>query len=552
MRSSRLILWCSIVVALWFAACLEAPPPKTAPQDAAAPSDDDSTPATNEEADAGPGRDEPIMFPKSPMPQHLVVVDGCNLSDAMRTLLVSLQGVLAKTEPRLYFYPSPSSWFDSLHDQENRWLGEMQTKWDVTSETMTDPWAVLDRFIDDVDGFIVFDPDLPQSINVATTLAGLNHAVIADPSLIADLEGRGLTALEDLRGRFADNVELYTWAFANVWPESNQGILAFLQEDLMPLRDYLVANNIFTFQLDPHHWAERPLLETVLNGTPANIPILGWPLDELLGVIIFSIYGKYLVCTDFVANLSAHSGLPRPELTQTHITEFPEVENKIYVSFAYTDGDSMSYLNRWLPMWFDDPAYDQLPIGWEVALAPLDLAPDVISYYYDHLTENNMIIGPVSGLGYMYPNRYPDLGTFLEQTKPYLDAAAMRTLWVINDDLTFPDDIANQYGLDLDLLGIYIDYWPTSDKGWYLTSEGIPVLRSRVTYLASYEQIPNILSDAAIEKEYLYPDEPTFVFLGVNGWTTTPTYLKSIVDGLDDRYVVLRPDAMFAAMKTAL
>jgi hypothetical protein len=495
--------------------------------------------------------DPPPVFPKSPFPSHLIVLDGQALDEPLKLLLLSLQGVLAKTEPRLYFSPGTLPSYDPAHEQEGRWLAEMQNKWGVTSETASDPWAVFDSFAGEVAGFIVYDPDLPQTINVATTLAGIHHAVIAHPDLIDELTARGLTAIEDLRGRFADNVALYTWAFANVWPLANHEIMAFLDDTLHPLRDYLVENNVFTVQLDPHQYLERPLLDQILAETPQNIPVLGWPIDELLGVILFSRNGKFLVCTDFVSNLSAHSGLPRPTLSQEHITEWPTVENKIHVAFAFTDGDSLSYANRWMADWFDDPAYGQIPLGWELSWSLVDLAPDVISYFYDRLDANDFVIGPASGIGYVYPNQYPDLDTFLQLTRPYMEMTDTRTIWVINDDLTFPDAIADQYAAALDLLGIYIDYWPNADKGWYITDAGTPVLRSQYVYLVGSEQMSTILTDAATEKQYLYPDVPTFIFIGVNAWVVSPSMIQTLIDGLDDRYVVLRPDAMFAAMRTA-
>ncbi|MHA1568965.1 MAG: hypothetical protein ACTSXZ_05810, partial [Alphaproteobacteria bacterium] len=220
-------------------------------------------------------------------------------------------------------------------------------------------------------------------------------------------------------------------------------------------------------------------------------------------------------------------------------------------SFAYTDGDAINYTNRYMADWFDDPAFGEVPAGWEISSNLIDLAPVVIEYFYERLTENDMIVGPACGIGYAYPRVYPDLNSFLALTDEYLTLTDMRTVWLINDNLTLSDAVADRFGSELNLLGIFDDYWPTSDKGWYMTSGGTPVVRSRYTYLVGREQIDNILTDAAVEKEYLYPDVPTFVFIGVNAWGTSPTYLKSIVDGLDDRYVVLRPDAMFAAMRTA-
>jgi hypothetical protein len=494
--------------------------------------------------------DEPL-FPKSPPPDHLIVVDGLHITDPERFMLVSLEGILAKTEPRLYFYPSPLPFDDGAHEEENRWLAEMEAKWGVTHENLNDPWAILALFLDEVEGFVVFDPALPQTVNVATTLAGLERAVLAHPDIVDELTGLGLTAVADLRGQFADNLALYTWAFAELWPRCNHGIMAFLQADLAPLRDYLVAHDVFTMQLDPHHYAERPLLEQILAATPRDIPIMGWPLDELLGVMLFSRYGKYLVAADFTPNLSAHSGLAAPEFTQTHITDWPNLENKIHVAFAYTDGDSLAYANRWMPDWFDDPAYDQVPIGWEISCSLVDVAPEVLDFFFDRMTDNNFLIGPVSGVGYIYPNQYGDLDGFMAKSRTCLSRADLRTLWLLNDDLTLSDDLANRYGAELNLLGIFMDYWPTADKGWYFSSNGTPVVHSQYTYLIGPEQIADILDEAALAKEFFYPDVPTFVFIGVNGWITSPTYLKTIADGLDDRYTVVRPDGLFAAMRAA-
>ena len=491
------------------------------------------------------------VFPKSPMPQHLVVLDGYALSQPERYLMTSLQGVLAKSEPRLYFDPSPTPRHDLNHEEEGRWLEVLETKYGVTWETADDSWAVLDQYIDEVDGYIVYDPELPQTVNVATPLAGIHHALIAHPDLIPALTARGLNAVDDLRERFEDDTELYTWAFENVWPQCHPGLLAFLDHTLPPLRDYLVAHNVFTVQLDFGHHNEGPLLDRILAETPANIPILGWPLEEYLGMITFSSFNKFHVCNSGVPNLTVHSGLPAPELTQDHITEWPVVENKIHVAFAFTDGDSMGYLHQWMAGRWDDPARGEVPIGWEMSIAPVDLSPDVISYFYANKTDNDVIIGPASGLGYIYPNHYDDLDAFLDLTAPYMAATDMRTIWLINDDLTLPDDIVVAYAQALDLNGIFIDYWPNSDKKWRLASDGTPVLRSRYAYFFGMGQVEKILADALVEKEYLYPDVPTFVFIGLNGWEAMPGDIKDAVDDLDDRYVVLRPDAMFAAMRTA-
>ena len=490
------------------------------------------------------GKSHTPVFPKSPPPGHLYVYDlQPEDSFEIRLLLTSLQGVIAKTEPRIYLY------FDSAVDPF--WLGEMEDHYGVTWETVDDPWALVDIFASEISGAIVYDPTLLASSNLATTLAGINNAVIAAPQLLPDLAARGINIFMDLRGMFTDNVDMYQWAMVNVWPLSNQTILCFSNPSLSTLRDYLVTHDIFTVMLDPHIVEERALLEDILDQTPQHIPILGWAIDELLGVIIFSRGSKFHVASDWTRNMSVTSGLSAPSLSQDHAAPFGEIENKIYIAFALTDGDNVAYSLEALWFKWNDPARGEIPLGWEVSFNLIDLGPQAIRYYYETRSENDMFVGPACGIGYIYPGHYDDLETFVDMTAPYMKAADMDTIWLINDDLTLPDSAVTTFSQGLDLRGIFIDYWPNLDKGFYMSSNGTPVLRSQYVYLVGPEQIQGIIDNKLVEKEYFYPNSPFFLFIGVNGWATTPTYIKSITDNLDSRFVLLRPDKMFAAMEKA-
>ena len=483
------------------------------------------------------------VFPRSSPPSHLYVYDIRGDSYEMQLLLTTLQGVTSQTEPRIYLL------FDTSTDPF--WLQEMVDDYGVIYETVADPWTLVDLFVAELDGAIVYDPDLPASVNLATTLAGINQAVVVAPSLLAQAASHGLSVVEDLRGEFADNVEMFTWAMANVWPLANQGILCFSDPRITRLRDYLSAHKILTIMLDPHILDERELLEQILAQTPPNLPLLGWAIDELLGVIVFSQGGKFHVASDGARNMSVTSGLPAPTLSQDHAAFDGQIENKIYLSFALTDGDNVSYSLESLWHMWNDPARGQIPLGWEISFNLLDLGPQAIRYYYETKTPNDMFIGPACGIGYIYPNHYPDLDAFLDLTRPYMQDADMDTIWLINDDLTLPDRYAVAFANGLSLAGIFIDYWPNLDKGFYFASDGTPVLRSQYVYLIGPDQIERILSEKQTEKNFLYPDSPFFLFIGVNGWGTPPTLIKSITDGLSDDFVLLRPDEMFAAMRKA-
>lgn len=482
------------------------------------------------------------LFPKSPEPGTLSVYDARNTSFEMNNLLVSLQGLVNRQQPRIFLIAS---------DAEAFWLNEIKTTFGLVTENVADPWALLEKFRDEVSGAIVYDPNMMQTINVATVLAGVNDSLVVHPSLLPQIELYDIPVIEDLRGQFDNNVAMYRWAFDEFWQFCNHRIIAFLHPDATRIRDYLIAHKIFVMQLDMHRPSERELLEEVLAKTPDNIPTLGWVIDELLGVMILSKHNKFLVASDHSPNLSVYSGLTLEEPGYDEPPEIPEPENKIYVGFAYTDADNLAYCqSSMLTQWLDG-ARGTVPLGWSFNAAARDIAPHLVAYYHRTKTEQDVLIGPPSGLGYMYPNVYPDLENFLKLTEPYYRWSGFNTIWLINNDLTLSDEIVTAYTKYLDLDGIFIDYWPNGDRGFYFASDGTPVLRSWYVYLLGPEQIPNILQDAAIAKQYFYPDSPFFVFIGVNAWVTPPSYIADLASGLDERYEVTRPNLMFGLMKRA-
>jgi hypothetical protein len=148
-----------------------------------------------------PDRALPI-FPEA---FHLDAADLSALDGDQQGLLVSLQGIVNRQQPRLYIYwgtdPTNLEWLNTIH---------------VPSTISTNPWSLFEKYRHEVKGAIVFDPNVPDTINLATTLAGLHSAVIATADLAA---AHKLPVIEDLRGRFADKFAVYNYALSTVWPK---------------------------------------------------------------------------------------------------------------------------------------------------------------------------------------------------------------------------------------------------------------------------------------------------------------------------------------------
>jgi hypothetical protein len=143
-------------------------------------------------------------LPAFPEAFHLEAADLTALDGNQQGLLVSLQGIVNRTRPRLYFY-----WGSDPTNLE--WLKTIRVPYTLTTE----PWSLFDRYRSEVCGAIVYDPDLPDTINLATTLAGVHNAVIATADLAKQYQ---LPVLEDLRGRFSNKIAMYQYALNTVWP----------------------------------------------------------------------------------------------------------------------------------------------------------------------------------------------------------------------------------------------------------------------------------------------------------------------------------------------
>lgn len=184
--------------------------------------------AAAEESDSPPGISWPSgqALPHFPEPKRLDVIDIPELDGDMKLLLGTLQGVVNRTEPRMYLIGPDAT------NGEGRltWLKSLKVPYTIH----TDPWKLVGKYRGSVRGVIVTDPAVPDTNNVATTLAGLKNAVVASPALAEQLRQKyGLKPLDDLRGKFANRLEAYQWQFEHLWPQTTHRMLI----GLPPQRD---------------------------------------------------------------------------------------------------------------------------------------------------------------------------------------------------------------------------------------------------------------------------------------------------------------------------
>ncbi|MGW3351467.1 GxGYxYP domain-containing protein [Nonomuraea rubra] len=156
------------------------------------------------------------LLPGFGRPTRLDFADVSTLHGDDQLLLTTLQGVVNRRRPRLYFNYSPENY-------DTAWL-------DGTGARITRhdrPLDLIARYRGEARGAILHDPAVPDSVNVATTLAGLENAVAATAEQAAE---HGFTVLTDLRGRFdpGDVLATYRWQLENLFPRCTKALLSGL------------------------------------------------------------------------------------------------------------------------------------------------------------------------------------------------------------------------------------------------------------------------------------------------------------------------------------
>lgn len=212
--------------------------------------------------------------------------------------LTTLQGIVNRAEPRLYLShdhqrqatPGVDEFWLEIYqtpDQTYGWLAETEI---VELNSLAE---LLEIFAPEVEGLVLWDPAVPATLNVATTMAGVENVAVlrAGSDLAAELSGR-LTVRQSLVGLFRPGAatlpdsqtvssgspknDAYRWAIERYlvtgranprflaylldgWPASRYAQKQMTRGGVYALeRDYVVQQRGFAFDLSP--WAgEVPL-----------------------------------------------------------------------------------------------------------------------------------------------------------------------------------------------------------------------------------------------------------------------------------------------------
>ncbi|MBA4137076.1 MAG: hypothetical protein C0518_07150 [Opitutus sp.] len=331
-----------------------------------------------------------------------------------KALIVSLQGLANRTSPRLYV----------VHPPEFQWeitgpLFEFyQRKHHVNFAEIKTADEALGLFKQHAKGYVVWDPKIGATMNVAFTVAGLEDAVVVTEALIPLVERHGLRKIDDLRGRYEGQKDdqIYGDAYSRYWARCNKDKIMLMGGHAGAVRmpamaDWGVRERMFFHDLsaNPAHPAELALNRRLLRELNPGGFVFGWHSyakdTEEQYTTLLSMYGLKMEGLHNLPNLSFNCQFgftPGFRFTNNHRVPRDAklvAEQKVYLAFVQSDSIGIGVWTK--------PGRGKLPFGWQVTMNWTKFSPAALEYFHESATPNDYFIGGLSGPGYMYPNAIP-------------------------------------------------------------------------------------------------------------------------------------------------
>jgi hypothetical protein len=473
-------------------------------------------------------------------PRELTVLAHEALSPAEQSFALTLQGLLNRKEPTLLLRTGKGTFgriFEERMRKEGFRLIEVQTVWEL-----------LARYRSRVCGGIVFRLNTP-SLSVATSLAGILDSVAIDESLLDRANKEGLKVLKDVREW--DERRL----LAEYGDRFTRGILVEQGLDKPGhLRDIAVSRKAFTF------WADKDsaFRQAVVKRFGPEALVYGWGPDEFEWVRDLSMGNATGIPADWALNLSLYEKLPVKKLRRPRRPTLQVAEGTHYIAFVLSDGDNIQWLTGGFvndAKFWGSPLRGAFPMTWEIAPVLARDAPHVLDHLYNAATPNDGFVTGAGLLGYTYAHFQPNPESLARQTEPYLKAADLPVISLLNANEGNLRDAIPLLRLKSVSGAIYKDYAPYHrSKGQILWHEGKPVVSYRCLLWEGLMSPEQVAATVALLPRSPQHDPQSFTLVNVHAWSYGNsggplTAVQKAISLLPPHVKVVTADQIIAAMR---
>jgi hypothetical protein len=467
-----------------------------------------------------------------------------------QAFLISLQGVVNSSSPQLYFiygdkwdYKFTPGVYDFLKEKHNFTFTQLNT----TQEA-------VDKFKDQIKGYVVWDKNIRTSLIVAFTVCGLESAVAITEDMIPMMEKAGIKMVEDFRGKFTgkSDLEIYTWAYDKYWKRCSRDYIVWMGGEhgtiMRPgVADFGIMKKAFftDASTNPKDKEEYEFAKKVMSEQKTMSMVMGWhsykkdhesTFTTLASSFALRVEGLHtLPNMSFTANVPATKGFKYKNNHNLVPGKQYIPEKKVYMTFIQSD---CLGLGAWT-----EPGRGFIPYTWEVTMNWLWLAPTMLEYFYGQSTPNDYFIGALSGPGYMYPKAIPKkyLPEVFDKAKELMNQLDLNAFEIMdhseerNADL--PKDLVDSYYENMpNSIGFINGYGPAHT---FTSKNGRPFL-SFDYYVSQNRPDSEVVADLQ-ELGRLNAQRPYFMVVHVREYSTIAR-MKAIFDKLGPEYELIPTD----------
>lgn len=384
------------------------------------------------------------IFPSFAEPtEELVAFPGDVLPHLEMTALACLQGFVNRIGTKVVI----------LDSDVERWLSEYGYSYKTIQRG--EVYNYISELADGaVSGVVLYDNTLSEHyMNLASSIGNTMNAIPLTAEAYDSWKANGvdLPVIEDIRGLPYDNAtEIYKYFFEYYWKDCNKKILVVQRPGLaFQMRDLASAVGGAVIYLSCSGGAETLMFKKFLDTMkPGESILTGWYADQERELMTVSAQcGLSCVPADFFSNPTVFS--QNREINVPSVPDMPELENKIYIAYFLSDGDNIQYDMHAMKEYWDNNRVHQgkVPVNWTISPALVDVAPEMMNYYYESATDSECFVCGPSGMGYTMPKNTfgantgtqfrssKDFKAYVNMTDRYLQKSGLRvvTIW---DNLT--------------------------------------------------------------------------------------------------------------------
>jgi hypothetical protein len=468
-------------------------------------------------------------YPSSRRPDTLFIIDDQRLTAPQQFVVQSLQGILAQYRPKIYRISDAGSLM---------WLSELHSRYGVfMRDTFKSDYVGLVKFFkDSLDGYILCTMAGP-SANAALSLCSQFNAIAVPEGLEKDFPF--LKRVLDVRQMTEEDV------YAKYHDSLSKNIITYQKEaNATFLGDYTVFSGAFRF----YEPINNSFTQSVFKDMHSNAALLGWGDDERELVRATSKNSIIVHAADLANNLSVLTNIDATYDQQDSPVQLDTLNAAIHtVCFLMTDGDNIQWLTHDFATskkWYNADERGSFPLGWTVSPALSELAPPIMKYLYDNAynttTGRDYFVAAPSGLGYFYPETFPDMLTNTDLLNKYMKKSDLSIVNVIgnsrNPDLGAYAACSN---IDAVFYYMYTDYAGWKGKIMWINDK--PVIGGRFTIWGdkdSPETVAQKINDC-VKNQF---DPEGYSLIPVHVWSNTVEDVKRCVNMLNSDVRVVAPD----------